>query len=231
MQPCPYGTSSVHVRLRVTRNDHSKKKKKCGGGVINRTKKKAFCGGGTLHNHFSASVWIICGPFRTGRERESERFSSHFIFYISGTRAKRDEHRTTSPPHTRACIACYHSNVVIILGPHSFPSNECKSTPSPLASDGSWQEDVVALNLGCTFKTALSWFAPSHRCAIQPRWLIFNWASEAEPRGGTLAGEGQMQAVPQSRERRGSATVCIEGGGGSSWISAPPPPRRKCCGG
>lgn len=49
-------------------------------------------------------------------------------------------------------ITCDHSNAVIILGPYSFPSNECKSTPSPLASDGSWQEDVtstvvVSLNL------------------------------------------------------------------------------------
>lgn len=41
-------------------------------------------------------------------------------------------------------ITCDHSNVVIILGPYSFPSNECKSTPSPLASDGSWQEDVTS---------------------------------------------------------------------------------------
>lgn len=164
-------------------------------------------------------------------EREREIFIPLYFLYLGDTGEERWTSHNISSAHARACIACYHSNVVIILRPHSFPSNECKSTPSPLASDGSWQEDVAALNLGCTFKTALSWFAPSHRCAIQPRGLIFNWASEAEPRGGTLAGEGQMQAVPQSKERRGSATVCIEGGGGSSWILAPPPPRRKCCGG
>lgn len=125
------------------------------GGLLLEPKKRLFVG----EAHSIITSLLPFGSYvahSEQAERESERFSSHFIFYISGTRAKRDEHRTTSPPHTRTCIACYHSNVVIILGPHSFPSNECKSTPSPLASDGSWQEDVAALNLGCTFKTALS---------------------------------------------------------------------------
>lgn len=114
------------------------------GGVVitqaKKKKKKAFVGEVRLHNHFSAFIWIICGAFRAGRQR-------HFhpsLFSISWRPwARRDEH-LTSPLHMRACIPCYHSNVVIILGLHSFPSNECKSTPSPPASD------AASINLDCT---------------------------------------------------------------------------------
>lgn len=80
-----------------------------------------------LHNHFSACICIMCDPLRRCRGR----FSSPFIWYISGTERRLTRHNISNQ------ITCDQSNVVIVLGPYSFPSNECKSTPRLLRQ---WQQ-------------------------------------------------------------------------------------------
>lgn len=92
-------------------------------------------GGSWLHNQFSAFICIMHGLLR----RYREKFSSPFIFFILGT-----EWRRLTLQNISNHITCDQSNVVIILRPYSFPSNEYKSTPSLLASDSSCKEDVTS---------------------------------------------------------------------------------------
>lgn len=117
-------------------------------------------------------------------------FISIYFQYLEDTRE-----RLTS--HISNHITCDWSNVVIILRPYSFPSNECKSTPSLLASDSSWQRGCYFYNQ-CVVHPLFSvhfWKA----CSLLPpslfpcsQWmasnrvsfgLIFNWAFEAVPWG------------------------------------------------
>lgn len=141
-----------------------------------------------LYNRSSAFICIIRCPLW----RCAERFSSPFIFYVLGTQGRRLTSHNISNH-----ITCDRSNVVIILGPYSFPGNECKSTPSLLASDSSWQRGCSLYN-HVSFSLFLSmyfWKAypllPS--LFLRSSWvassgvsfgLIFNWAFEAVPWGG-----------------------------------------------
>lgn len=102
-------------------------------------------GGSWLHNQFSAFICIMHGLLR----RYREKCSSPFIFYILRTEWKRLTLHNISNH-----ITCDQSNVVIILRPYSFPSNEYKSTPSLLASDSSCKEDVTPRIISPPFFTA-----------------------------------------------------------------------------
>lgn len=113
-------------------------------------------GGLCLPNQVSTFICIMHGPLWGCKEG----FSSPFIFYILGTQQRRLTSHNISNH-----ITCDQSNVVIILRPYSFPSNECKSTPSLLASDSSWQRGCYSYN-GCLIH-------PPTFCALL--WGLFSY--------------------------------------------------------
>lgn len=82
--------------------------------------------------------------------RNGARFSSSFIFHFLGTHGRRLTLHNISD-----LIVCNLSNAVIILRLYLFPSNESKSTPSLLASEGSWQRGRYFCSR-CLFHPVLS---------------------------------------------------------------------------
>lgn len=145
-------------------------------------------GASCLHNHCSARIWIMRGPLW----RRRGRFSSPFIWYISGTERRRLRRHSISNH-----IACDQSNVVVVLGPYAFASNECKSTPSLLRQ---WQQ----LHRGrCSLPPWHFWetffLLPPFLWCTPLATDSFGVIVQSKPwsctETGTLANEGQMQAV------------------------------------
>lgn len=97
-------------------------------------------------NQLTASICIMHGPLW----RNGARFSSSFIFHFLGTHGRRLTLHNISD-----LIVCNLSNAVIILRLYLFPSNESKSTPSLLASEGSWQRGRYFCSR-CLFHPVLS---------------------------------------------------------------------------
>lgn len=158
----------------------------------------AGAGGGKswLRNHFSACICIMCDPLRRCRGR----FSSPFIWYISGTERRRLTRHNISNQ-----ITCDQSNVVIVLGPYSFPSNECKSTPSLRRQ---WQQlhggrrSVPPRHFADNFFPSPPFLRHKLFLATDSFGVVI---VQAKPWScavtGMLANEGRKQAVSQSDQR------------------------------
>ena len=99
-----------------------------------------FLGGGGDHGCIISSLLPFVSYMSHCEDAELD-FHLHLFSISWGHRGRRLTLHNISNH-----ITCNRSNAVIILGPYSSPSNECKSTPSLLASDSSWQWGCYSYN-------------------------------------------------------------------------------------